>query len=525
MSDINTIVFDQKTIDQLDPYIPEQDGEIIQDQSIRNTKFPFYIKTTTIRTQMGSIRQTVNKTKSISLKKLQDLLKDSDNTQYQNMSQSDLNRNSQNYDMSMLISPRILNNQVEYLISNNKEQATYNPVTNRGTTGLMSGSDKVKLETFNLTNGSQIGSLRTKNSKQESSNYHIGEYAFAEGYNTAAQGRISHAQGQNSIASGYASHAEGGNTIAQGDYSHTNGYGTIAGSMAQTVIGKNNEVDNNNQYALIIGNGGDTQNKANALTVDWNGNVKSFGTPQEEKDLTTKKYVDNAINNHTNEIVNNIINNKKIGNINLIDLIYPIGSIYISVNSTSPASLFGGTWERLKDTFLFASGDIYPADADTWNTAQHGQAEVTLSADQSGLPAHSHGFIQPNISMVTGISTGNMSTNNTVSGSFDIRAWGTSGGDAIVVGSHYTNGNGSSMNGIAAQSDKNYTSQRITFSQNIQHTHNIPDHNHIASGGTVQQIEARSAISPHTNMPPYLSVYIWKRIEDSTSNYTKGGMK
>lgn len=38
---------------------------------------------------------------------------------------------------------------------------------------------------------------------------------------------------------------------------------------------------------------------------------------------------------------------------------YPIGSIYMSVNSASPAELFGGTWEKIKDRFLLASGDIY----------------------------------------------------------------------------------------------------------------------------------------------------------------------
>ena len=43
----------------------------------------------------------------------------------------------------------------------------------------------------------------------------------------------------------------------------------------------------------------------------------------------------------------------------LINTIYPVGSIYISTNSTSPSTLFGGTWEQIKDTFLLASGDSY----------------------------------------------------------------------------------------------------------------------------------------------------------------------
>ena len=41
------------------------------------------------------------------------------------------------------------------------------------------------------------------------------------------------------------------------------------------------------------------------------------------------------------------------------DDVYPVGSIYMSVNSTSPQTLFGGTWEQIKDKFLLSSGDTY----------------------------------------------------------------------------------------------------------------------------------------------------------------------
>ncbi len=43
----------------------------------------------------------------------------------------------------------------------------------------------------------------------------------------------------------------------------------------------------------------------------------------------------------------------------LLNLVYPVGSIYMSVNSVSPATLFGGTWEQLKDKFLLGAGDTY----------------------------------------------------------------------------------------------------------------------------------------------------------------------
>lgn len=36
--------------------------------------------------------------------------------------------------------------------------------------------------------------------------------------------------------------------------------------------------------------------------------------------------------------------------------IYPIGSIYMSINETNPSELFGGKWEQIEDTFLLACG-------------------------------------------------------------------------------------------------------------------------------------------------------------------------
>lgn len=43
--------------------------------------------------------------------------------------------------------------------------------------------------------------------------------------------------------------------------------------------------------------------------------------------------------------------------ISLLDVIYPVGSVYMSFNSTSPASFIGGTWEQLTNTFLYCSNN------------------------------------------------------------------------------------------------------------------------------------------------------------------------
>lgn len=66
----------------------------------------------------------------------------------------------------------------------------------------------------------------------------------------------------------------------------------------------------------------------------------------------------------------------------LLLLAHPVGSIYQSVNDVSPANLFGGTWERLKDVFLLAAGDTYAAGA------TGGEAAHTLTVEE--MPSHSH---------------------------------------------------------------------------------------------------------------------------------------
>lgn len=50
--------------------------------------------------------------------------------------------------------------------------------------------------------------------------------------------------------------------------------------------------------------------------------------------------------------------------------LYPVGSIYLSVNDTNPSTFIGGTWERIKDRFLLAAGDSYAAGS-TGGEAQH----------------------------------------------------------------------------------------------------------------------------------------------------------
>lgn len=132
--------------------------------------------------------------------------------------------------------------------------------------------------------------------------------------------------------------------------------------------------------------------------------------------------------------------NAKVNTSDLIDLIYPVGSIYMSANNVSPANLFGGTWEQIKDKFLLSAGDTYNAGD------EGGEATHTLTVDE--MPSHSHRF--------------------------DVYSTEGAGGF------------------------------RETLARGNNNTGEVD-----WRGASTQNIGGGQA---HNNMPPYLAVYMWKRI-------------
>ena len=146
-------------------------------------------------------------------------------------------------------------------------------------------------------------------------------------------------------------------------------------------------------------------------------------------------------------------------NAQIVDLIYPVGSIYMSVNSTSPATLFGGTWERIRDRFLLAAGSTYAAGG------MGGEATHQLTAEE--LPDHRHTFTTDS------------------AGGHDHRA-GYKRKDAYGKGT------------VDGQHWSNYNAGEVRTTSAGAHTHT----------GTTNGAGGNGA---HNNMPPYLTVYMWKR--------------
>lgn len=124
-------------------------------------------------------------------------------------------------------------------------------------------------------------------------------------------------------------------------------------------------------------------------------------------------------------------------NFNILD-VYPIGSIYLTINNISPTNLFGGNWELITDRFLLGAGNSYVAGS------TGGEATHTLTINE--MPRHRHS-------------------------------------------DHYL-----------IFSDNNAAVTQTNTASGVCNT----------SGNTVLEYQGNN--QPHNNIPPYLAVYIWKRV-------------
>ena len=123
----------------------------------------------------------------------------------------------------------------------------------------------------------------------------------------------------------------------------------------------------------------------------------------------------------------------------VLNSIFPVGSIYMSVDGTSPAVLFGGSWQKLEDKFLLGDGSNY--------TAGNTGGEATHVLTTSEIPSHRH-------------------TNSGWVYSPNLEAQG---------------------NSLQVQMQEIWTGRQVYTGYE-------------GGGGA------------HNNMPPYLVVYMWKRI-------------
>lgn len=143
----------------------------------------------------------------------------------------------------------------------------------------------------------------------------------------------------------------------------------------------------------------------------------------------------------------------------LVDTLYPVGSIYMSVIDKDPGTFIGGRWKRIKDRFLLAAGDTYPVSSEG-GSASHSH---TLSANGAACIG--------NFANVTAFSTGHKYLWKDYSTGTNMWAWTHNNDDQFTSSTtHYDEG---SFVGLTGSTDMT------------------------------------------NSMPPYVTVYVWLRIDYS----------
>jgi microcystin-dependent protein len=150
----------------------------------------------------------------------------------------------------------------------------------------------------------------------------------------------------------------------------------------------------------------------------------------------------------------------------LVARMWPVGSVFVSTVDTNPAELLGfGVWSAFGAGRVLVGLDAGQAEFDALGETG-GVKDVTLSAAQSGLPAHTHGVTDPGHTHVE-------NSNNTSTGG--LRGWGAPD----------TSTNSSTATGFSTASS--------------------------VTGLTVNNATPAGAAQAHTNLMPYLVVRFWLR--------------
>ena len=76
---------------------------------------------------------------------------------------------------------------------------------------------------------------------------------------------------------------------------------------------------------------------------------------------------------------------------NILNVVYPVGCYYWSSSPTDPSLLFGGTWERITNRFLYASADANVYAGTLAGNNSGGSTTTTVYLNATNIPAHYHG--------------------------------------------------------------------------------------------------------------------------------------
>ncbi len=183
--------------------------------------------------------------------------------------------------------------------------------------------------------------------------------------------------------------------------------------------------------------------------------------------------------------------------------VYPIGSIYISYNSTNPETLFGGTWEAYGKGQTLVGIDTNQTE---FNTVGKTGGEKTVTLSTENLPAHTHDISHTHKTASTTTSTVSLTAQSatpkhTVTVKFHPNAVKkVSGGN---IGVHSSSGTSTTTN-----------PDSLTITGGA-HTHSVTGTVTIPSLSTNSISTSISGSTgsgtAFSTLDPYITVYMWRR--------------
>lgn len=294
----------------------------------------------------------------------------------------------------------------------------------------------------------------------------------------------------------------------------------------------------------------------NAMVVQLNGGTTE-NTDYFTYDGSTAKTISitaNGVGAYTKSEVDNLIDSVDVPMDSILNTVYPVGSIYTSVNSTDPSTLFGGTWERFgkgkvlvgvdeddsdfseanktggEKTHTLTTNEM-PSHTHTQNSHTHtiGSHTHSVPAHSHGLNSHTHSFSDTSSSAgshthsVSGTAASNGSHSHNHSYDLDAAAGGARYSVHRAYGGGYGNNATTSSNGAHTHSVSG------TAASAGGHTHTVSGTTGAASGSTANSSSLTSGSTApscssatatnqstggggsHNNLQPFITVFMWVR--------------
>lgn len=195
----------------------------------------------------------------------------------------------------------------------------------------------------------------------------------------------------------------------------------------------------------------------------------------------------------------------------ILDKVYPVGSIYLSINNVNPSELFGGTWERFGGSRYLIGVDPNNQDISEPNKIG-GSWTYQIPSHTHTINSHAHTTANRAI-----FATGGPSNNSTGStaitinqmpahqhkGYYQSQAFSANGGN----NGWFRDGGSNISSGYTVASTGGGQGHTHTLSS---HTHNVPEHGHGNTGGTALTTNRNTAYT-FSVVPSYISCCMWKR--------------